>query len=74
MNLVELLAHTFEGERAKRPVRDFEDLFEEKAGLAETKVGMIRSLAGGYEYTTLRENEKLSKNLVNIFQLFILFE
>jgi hypothetical protein len=36
-------------------VKDFEDLFQEKAGLAKTRVGMMRSLADGYEYTTLQE-------------------
>jgi hypothetical protein len=30
LNLMGLFAHTFEDERAKRPVKDFEDLFEEK--------------------------------------------
>ena len=54
LTLMGLLAHTVEGEMAKRPVKDFEGIFEEKLGW-QTRVGMMRSLAGGYEYTTLQE-------------------
>jgi hypothetical protein len=42
-------------------VKDFEDLFEEKAGLAKTRVGMMRNLADDYEYATLQEVRKLRK-------------
>lgn len=48
LGVVGLVGSYFEGETAQRPVRHAEDIFGEKSGLTERKVGIFKTPLGGW--------------------------
>lgn len=58
LSIVGLVAYAFEGERARRPVEKKRQMFAEHNDEGNSRVGMERSVAKGWEYTTTLDSTK----------------
>lgn len=57
LSVAGIVASSFEGSRASRPVNEKREMFAEYSGSSSAKIGVERSQSGGWEYT-LRDDTK----------------
>ena len=58
MSIVGLVAHAFEGGRARKPVEKKRQMFAEHSNEGDSRVGMERSADRGWEYMTILDSAK----------------
>ena len=54
LSIAGLVADRFESSRARRDVKEKEDLFEEKSGGDSVRIGIVKAGEGGYIYSVVR--------------------
>ena len=58
LSIVGLVAYTFEGDRARKPVEKKRQMFAEYSNAGSSRIGVERSLYNGWEYTVASESAK----------------